>query len=39
MITWSGRLRDTVYLSILQSEGPGIKTSLEWRLNGSDRGL
>jgi hypothetical protein len=39
MITWSGRLRDTVYFSILQSEGPGVKTRLEWRLDASDRGL
>lgn len=39
MITWSGRLRDTVYFSILQSEGPGVKTRLEWPPNASDRGL
>ena len=29
MVTWSGRLRDTVYFSILNSEWPGVKATLE----------
>src|SRR5579863_198373 len=32
MVTWSGRLRDTVYFSILDSEWPGVKASLEAKL-------
>ncbi|MGD1071318.1 MAG: GNAT family protein [Bryobacteraceae bacterium] len=32
MITWSGRLRDTVYFSILQTEWPGVKANLEQKL-------
>lgn len=32
MITTSGRIRDTVYYSILDSEWPGIKAELERRL-------
>jgi RimJ/RimL family protein N-acetyltransferase len=35
MITWSGRVRDTVYFSILQSEWPGVKASLERKLGAS----
>jgi RimJ/RimL family protein N-acetyltransferase len=35
MITWSGRLRDTVYFSILQSEWPDVKASLERKLGAS----
>jgi RimJ/RimL family protein N-acetyltransferase len=35
MITWSGRLRDTVYFSILQSEWSGVKAILERRLSVS----
>jgi RimJ/RimL family protein N-acetyltransferase len=32
MVTWSGRLRDTVYFSILDSEWPGVKADLESKL-------
>jgi RimJ/RimL family protein N-acetyltransferase len=32
MVTWSGRLRDTVYYSILDSEWPLVKESLEAKL-------
>jgi RimJ/RimL family protein N-acetyltransferase len=32
MVTWSGRLRDTVYYSILDSEWPGVKAHLETKL-------
>jgi RimJ/RimL family protein N-acetyltransferase len=32
MLTWSGRLRDTVYFSIIDSEWPGVKASLEAKL-------
>lgn len=32
MVTWSGRLRDTVYFSILDSEWPGVKADLEAKL-------
>jgi N-acetyltransferase len=32
MVTWSGRLRDTVYYSILDSEWPGVKANLEGKL-------
>jgi len=32
MITWSGRLRDTVYFSILDSEWPRVKRDLEEKL-------
>jgi RimJ/RimL family protein N-acetyltransferase len=32
MVTWSGRLRDTVYYSILDSEWPGVKENLEAKL-------
>jgi RimJ/RimL family protein N-acetyltransferase len=33
MITWSGRLRDSVYFSILDSEWPGVKQDLEQKLS------
>lgn len=33
MVTWTGRLRDTVYFSILDSEWPAVKASLEAKLN------
>ncbi len=33
MITWSGRLRDTVYFSILDSEWPRVKQDLERKLS------
>jgi RimJ/RimL family protein N-acetyltransferase len=32
MITWSGRVRDTVYFSILDSEWPRVKMGLEAKL-------
>jgi hypothetical protein len=32
MITTSGRIRDTVYYSVLDSEWPGIKAELARRL-------
>jgi RimJ/RimL family protein N-acetyltransferase len=32
MITWSGRLRDSVYFSILDSEWPRVKQDLEHKL-------
>jgi RimJ/RimL family protein N-acetyltransferase len=31
-VTWSGRVRDTVYFSILDTEWPEVKTRLEGRL-------
>jgi len=35
VITWTGRLRDSVYFSILDSEWPEVKTRLEARLSGT----
>lgn len=32
MITWSGRLRDSIYFSILDSEWPRVKQDLEHKL-------
>jgi RimJ/RimL family protein N-acetyltransferase len=32
VVTWSGRLRDTVYFSILDTEWPRVKADLEARL-------
>jgi N-acetyltransferase len=32
MVTWTGRLRDTVYFSILDSEWPEVKANLEAKL-------
>jgi RimJ/RimL family protein N-acetyltransferase/GNAT superfamily N-acetyltransferase len=32
VLTWSGRYRDTVYFSILDSEWPGVKANLESKL-------
>jgi len=32
VITWTGRVRDSVYFSILDHEWPGVKTKLEARL-------
>jgi RimJ/RimL family protein N-acetyltransferase len=32
LVTWSGRVRDTVYFSILDTEWPEVKTRLEGRL-------
>ncbi|MEO8050512.1 MAG: GNAT family protein [Acidobacteriota bacterium] len=31
-VTWTGRIRDTVYFSILDSEWPDVKTALELKL-------
>jgi N-acetyltransferase len=33
LITWSGRIRDTVYFSILDSEWPEVKAKLEEKLS------
>lgn len=33
MVMWSGRLRDSVYFSILDSEWPGVKQDLERKLS------
>jgi N-acetyltransferase len=33
VITWTGRIRDSVYFSILDSEWPEVKTKLETRLS------
>ncbi len=35
LVTWSGRVRDTVYFSILDTEWQGVKTRLEGRLAAS----
>jgi len=35
LLTWSGRVRDTVYFSILDNEWPEVKVTLEARLAGS----
>jgi RimJ/RimL family protein N-acetyltransferase len=32
MVTWTGRIRDSVYFSILDSEWPGVKAELERKL-------
>lgn len=32
MMTWSGRLRDSVYFSVLDSEWPRVKRDLEQKL-------
>jgi RimJ/RimL family protein N-acetyltransferase len=32
MITWSGRLRDSVYFSVIEAEWPGVKERLEAKL-------
>lgn len=32
LVTWTGRVRDTVYFSILDSEWAGVKTKLETRI-------
>lgn len=33
VLTWTGRVRDSVYFSILDSEWPSVKTTLEQKLN------
>lgn len=35
LMTWTGRVRDTVYFSILDSEWPEVKAKLEVRMNAS----
>jgi N-acetyltransferase len=37
VLTWTGRVRDSVYFSILDSEWPEVKSRLEARLAGSPR--
>jgi len=32
VLTWTGRVRDSVYFSILDSEWPSVKTTLEQKL-------
>jgi RimJ/RimL family protein N-acetyltransferase len=32
MVTWSGRLRDTVYFSVIAPEWPGVKSALEAKI-------
>ncbi|HME31697.1 MAG TPA: GNAT family protein [Terriglobales bacterium] len=39
LITWSGRVRDTVYFSFLDSEWPEVKARLEGRMSGSHPSL
>ena len=36
MVTWSGRLRDTVYFSVLDSEWPRVKRDLEQKLSRAE---
>lgn len=38
VITWTGRVRDSVYFSILDTEWPEVRTRLEERLRASLRG-
>jgi N-acetyltransferase len=33
VVTWTGRIRDSVYFSILDTEWPGVKAGLEGRLS------
>jgi RimJ/RimL family protein N-acetyltransferase len=35
VITWTGRRRDSVYFSVLDSEWPRVKADLEVKLNAS----
>jgi N-acetyltransferase len=35
MVTWSGRLRDTVYFSVIAPEWPEVKAALEAKLAGN----
>ncbi|HEV2200393.1 MAG TPA: GNAT family protein [Bryobacteraceae bacterium] len=39
IVTWSGRLRDTVYFSILDSEWPAAKAKLEEKLRRGSAGF
>jgi len=36
MVTWSGRLRDTVYFSVIAQEWPAVKANLEAKMGGKD---
>lgn len=36
MLTWTGRIRHTVYFSIIDSEWPGIKANLESKMSSSE---
>jgi RimJ/RimL family protein N-acetyltransferase len=36
MLTWSGRVRDTVYYSIIETEWPSVRKGLEAKLGGSE---
>ena len=38
LVTWSGRVRDTVYFSILDSEWPDVRAKLESQPSGPSRG-
>lgn len=38
MLTWSGRIRHTVYFSITDAEWPGVKAGLEAKLRGGETG-
>ena len=35
VITWTGRLRDSIYFSILEEEWPGVKAELERRMGAT----
>ena len=35
IVTWTGRIRDSVYFSVLDSEWPGVKAALEAKLTRS----
>jgi len=39
VVTWTGRIRDSVYFSILDDEWPAVKAHLEMRLSKSHRTL
>jgi len=39
VLTWTGRVRDSVYFSILDSEWPDVKGRLEARMSGANRSL
>ena len=38
LVTWTGRIRDSVYFSILDTEWPEVKARLEAKLAGSTDG-
>ncbi|MGP0019841.1 MAG: GNAT family N-acetyltransferase [Candidatus Sulfotelmatobacter sp.] len=39
LLTWTGRVRDTVYFSILDDEWPAVKARLQARISGSHPSL